>query len=60
MALLETQFVGKTVVFITHRLVSLESFDQVCLLEDGEVLELGHHEELLSRKGRYFELHQTL
>lgn len=60
MALLETQFVGKTVVFITHRLVSLQSFDQVCLLEDGEVLELGHHDELLSRKGRYFELHQTL
>jgi ATP-binding cassette subfamily C protein CydC len=60
MALFETQFIGKTVVFITHRLVSLESFDQVCLLEDGEVLELGHHDELLSRKGRYFELHQTL
>ncbi|GAL34182.1 transport ATP-binding protein CydC [Vibrio maritimus] len=60
MALFETQFTGKTVVFITHRLVSLESFDQVCLLEDGEVLELGHHDELLSRKGRYFELHQTL
>jgi ATP-binding cassette subfamily C protein CydC len=60
MALFETQFIGKTVVFITHRLVSLESFDQVCLLEDGEVLELGHHNELLSRKGRYFELNQTL
>ncbi|GMQ46320.1 heme ABC transporter ATP-binding protein/permease CydC [Vibrio sp. 10N] len=60
MALFESQFVGKTVVFITHRLVSLESFDQVCLLEDGEILELGHHTELLSRKGRYFQLHQTL
>ncbi|GAL30732.1 transport ATP-binding protein CydC [Vibrio variabilis] len=60
MSLFESKFAGKTVIFITHRLVNLDTFDKVCLLEDGEVLELGHHDELLAAQGRYFELHQTL
>ncbi|MCL9774838.1 heme ABC transporter ATP-binding protein/permease CydC [Vibrio methylphosphonaticus] len=60
MALFDHHFAGKTVVFITHRLVSLDTFDTICLLEDGKVLELGHHDALLAKQGRYFELHQTL
>lgn len=60
MSLFESKFAGKTVIFITHRLVNLDTFDKVCLLEDGEVLELGHHDELIAAQGRYFELHQTL
>ncbi|MFC5077769.1 Lipid A export ATP-binding/permease protein MsbA [Vibrio thalassae] len=60
MQLFEQHFKGKTVIFITHRLVHLERFDAICLLEDGEVLEYGHHQDLLRQQGRYFELNQTL
>ena len=60
MTLFDHHFAGKTVVFITHRLVNLDTFDTICLLEDGKVLELGHHDALLAKQGRYFELHQTL
>ncbi|MGR5295748.1 heme ABC transporter ATP-binding protein/permease CydC [Vibrio mediterranei] len=60
MQLFDQHFNGKTVIFITHRLVHLETFDAICLLEDGEVLEYGQHQVLLDEKGRYYELHQTL
>ncbi|WP_338154181.1 ATP-binding cassette domain-containing protein, partial [Vibrio metschnikovii] len=43
MALLQTHFVDKTVVFITHRLVALESMDTICLIDQGEIVEQGHH-----------------
>ncbi|MCY9874577.1 heme ABC transporter ATP-binding protein/permease CydC [Vibrio barjaei] len=60
MQLFDQHFNGKTVIFITHRLVHLETFDAICLLEDGEILEYGQHQVLLNEKGRYYELHQTL
>lgn len=60
MSLFEQHFANKTVIFITHRLVHLERFDAICLLEDGEILEFGHHSNLIEARGRYFELHQTL
>ncbi|EDL54297.1 fused cysteine transporter subunits of ABC superfamily: membrane component/ATP-binding component [Vibrio mediterranei AK1] len=60
MQLFDQHFNSKTVIFITHRLVHLETFDAICLLEDGEVLEYGQHQALLDEKGRYYELHQTL
>ncbi|SEG25374.1 heme ABC transporter ATP-binding protein/permease CydC [Vibrio hangzhouensis] len=60
MSLFEQHFADKTVIFITHRLVHLERFDAICLLEDGEILEFGHHSNLIEARGRYFELHQTL
>ncbi|WP_332399440.1 heme ABC transporter ATP-binding protein/permease CydC [Vibrio metschnikovii] len=60
MALLQTHFVDKTVVFITHRLVALESMDTICLIDQGEIVEQGHHDQLLAQQGRYFQLQQTL
>lgn len=60
MQLFEEHFEGKTVVFITHRLVNLDKMDSICLLEQGEVVEHGSHSDLLSQKGRYYELNQTI
>ncbi|MDB1123950.1 heme ABC transporter ATP-binding protein/permease CydC [Vibrio algarum] len=60
MDLFSQHFVGKTVIFITHRLVGLDSMDQICLIEDGSIAEQGSHDELLDLKGRYHRLHQTL
>lgn len=60
MQLFEQHFVGKTVVFITHRLVDLDKMDSICLIEQGEIVEHGSHSELLSQQGRYYQLNQTL
>lgn len=60
MALFERYHVNKTVIYITHRLVGLEEMDNICLLEAGEIIEQGDHQTLLSQKGRYHQLFQTL
>lgn len=60
LALFQNHFSGKTVVFITHRLVELDHMDSICLLEEGEVVEHGSHDELMAQGGRYFQLNQTL
>ncbi|USD42217.1 cysteine/glutathione ABC transporter ATP-binding protein/permease CydC [Vibrio sp. SCSIO 43135] len=60
MQLFDTHFKDKTVIFITHRLVNLDQMDAICLIEQGEIVEYGHHNELLASQGRYFQLTQTL
>ncbi len=60
MTLLEQHFGDKTVLFVTHRLVGLESMDNIYLLEQGKVLEQGTHADLLLQQGRYHQLCQSL
>jgi ATP-binding cassette subfamily B protein len=47
---------GKTAVLISHRFSTVRMADRILVIENGQLLELGSHEELLSRKGRYSEL----
>lgn len=49
---------GKTAVFISHRMSSTRFCDRILLFQAGEVVERGTHEELMERKGRYYELFQ--
>ncbi|MDK9780587.1 cysteine/glutathione ABC transporter ATP-binding protein/permease CydC [Vibrio sp. B172a] len=60
MELFKQHFTNKTVVFITHRLIELESMDNICLMEQGEIIEQGSHQALLAEKGRYHQLLQSL
>ena len=60
MKLFEKHFEGKTVIFITHRLIGLESMDSIVLIEQGEIVEHGSHETLLNEAGRYFQLRQAI
>ncbi|PMO80026.1 cysteine/glutathione ABC transporter ATP-binding protein/permease CydC [Vibrio tasmaniensis] len=60
MTLFEKHFEGKTVIFITHRLIGLESMDSIVLIEQGEIVEHGSHESLLNEEGRYFQLRQAI
>jgi len=46
----------KTAIFITHRIFSLFHFDKIVVLEDGKIVEMGTHEQLLLAKGYYAEL----
>ncbi|NOH98538.1 cysteine/glutathione ABC transporter ATP-binding protein/permease CydC [Vibrio sp. 99-70-13A1] len=60
MSLFEEHFEGKTVIFITHRLVGLSKMDSIVLIEQGAIIEQGSHTQLLAEKGRYHQLHQAL
>ncbi|EAR56353.1 putative transport ATP-binding protein CydC [Photobacterium sp. SKA34] len=56
LALLLEHAKDKTVLFITHRLVGLDQMDQICLMDEGEIIERGKHQALLAQNGRYAEL----
>jgi ATP-binding cassette subfamily B protein len=47
---------GRTVVIVAHRLSTVKNADQIVVLADGKVQEIGTHEELISVRGAYYEL----
>jgi ATP-binding cassette, subfamily B, bacterial len=47
---------GKTAVLISHRFSTVRMADRILVLENGGLIELGSHEELLEKNGRYAEL----
>ncbi|WP_126971325.1 ABC transporter ATP-binding protein [Gynurincola endophyticus] len=55
---LNTFLQDRTAIVITHRIFSLMQFDKILVLEEGEIIESGTHEQLLSLNGRYTELFQ--
>jgi ABC-type multidrug transport system fused ATPase/permease subunit len=44
---------GVTTILVSHRFSTVRHADQICVLEHGGVVELGSHDELLARNGRY-------
>jgi ATP-binding cassette subfamily B protein len=49
-------FEHKTVIVVAHRLSTVKNADQIVVLSHGELAELGTHQELVNKKGMYFEL----
>jgi ATP-binding cassette subfamily B multidrug efflux pump len=49
---------GKTTVIISHRVSSVKHCDNIIVLEDGAILEQGKHDELIAKKGVYFEINE--
>ena len=47
---------GRTVVVVAHRLSTVRNADQIIVLDRGEIVERGTHQELINIKGSYFNL----
>lgn len=50
---------GKTVVIVAHRLSTVASADQIIVLENGKIVEIGTHQNLIKNRGNYFNLVQN-
>ena len=51
---------GRTVFVIAHRLSTVRNADAILVLEQGQVVERGDHQELLDQKGRYYQLYHGM
>ncbi|QJP12536.1 ABC transporter ATP-binding protein [Starkeya sp. ORNL1] len=49
---------NRTTLVIAHRLQTVVNADRICVIDAGRVVESGRHEELLARRGRYYNFHQ--
>ena len=50
---------GRTSIVIAHRLSTIRDSDLIVVMDHGEIVESGSHEELLEKKGKYHELYMT-
>jgi subfamily B ATP-binding cassette protein MsbA len=48
---------GRTTFVIAHRLSTIRQADQILVIENGQIQERGRHEELIEKKGRYYQLY---
>ena len=49
---------GRTTIFISHRISTVQNADRIAVLHEGQIVELGTHEKLLARNGYYTDLFQ--
>ena len=48
---------GRTTFVIAHRLSTVQNSDCIMVLENGRIIERGNHDELIAKKGRYYQLY---
>lgn len=53
---LNTFFEGRTVLIIAHRLSTVRYADQIIVLDQGRIVEIGNHDELIGKQGAYYKL----
>lgn len=56
---IDRYFNNKTMIVVAHRLSTVKNADQIIVLDNGEIIEKGNHDELIKNKGKYFELIQN-
>lgn len=55
----QEMMVGKTSFIIAHRLSTILNADKILVMKDGNVIEIGKHDELMSKKGFYYNLYNS-
>jgi len=51
---------GRTVIVIAHRLSTVTHADRIIILEHGNIIESGNHQELMAKQGVYYQMFETL
>jgi subfamily B ATP-binding cassette protein MsbA len=49
---------NRTTIVIAHRLSTIRNANRICVMENGQIVEHGTHDELLSKEGRYQQLYE--
>jgi ATP-binding cassette subfamily B protein len=49
-------FKGRTVVIVAHRLSTVKAADQIIVLDEGKIVEIGTHDQLINQKASYYRL----
>ena len=55
---IEMLITGRTSIIIAHRLSTIRNADRIIVIEGGSIIEYGNHEELIDKKGKYFDLYK--
>jgi len=50
---------GRTSIIIAHRLATVKKVNKIIVMEKGQIVEMGSHEELLKKKGYYHKLYEA-
>jgi len=53
---LEDASEGRTTIIIAHRLSTIRDADSICVFRDGRIIEMGNHQELIDKKGEYYNM----
>ena len=53
---MKTFFEGRTVVVVAHRLSTVKNADQIIVIDNGKIVEVGNHKSLCEKRGAYYNL----
>ena len=56
---LDTLLEGRTAIIIAHRLATTRRADVIVVIDEQKIIEMGSHEELIKKKGSYFQMYET-